>query len=66
MSDKRLKFGDKEISKGEFYDNKHTFEIDNIDVNKIMVKKKKVIRKKMNYIDIILGMMIIMLLDLYL
>ena len=42
MSDKRLKFGDKEISKGEFYDNKHTFEIDNIDVNKIMVSKKKV------------------------
>ena len=42
MSDKRLKFGDKEISKGEFYDNKDTFEIDNIDVNKIMVSKKKV------------------------
>ena len=42
MSDKRLKFGDKIISKREFYDSKKPFEIDNIDVNKIMISNKNV------------------------
>ena len=41
MNDRKLKFGDKEITKREFYDNKESFEIDNTDVNKIMVSEKK-------------------------
>ena len=40
MSGKRLKSGDKQIAKSEFYDNKKSFEIDTIDVNKIKVSKK--------------------------
>ena len=42
MRGKKLEFGDKGISKKEFHGNKKPFEIDNIDVNKIMVSKKTV------------------------
>ena len=41
MSDKKLKFGDKEISKKEFYGNKKPFEIDNVDVKRLYDSKKK-------------------------
>ena len=40
MSNKIVKFGDKEITKSEFYDNKNHFEIDSTDVNKIKVSQK--------------------------
>ena len=40
MSDRKLKFGNKEISKREFYGNKNPFETDNIDVDKILLPKK--------------------------
>ena len=66
MSDKRLKFGDKEISKINLYNNKKPSEIDNIDVNKIKVSQKKYITKKIIHINISSGVMIMMSLDLYL
>ena len=43
MSHRKLKFGVKEITKREFYDNKESFEIDSTDVNKIMVSEKKAV-----------------------
>ena len=46
MSDSKLKFGDKEVSKREFDGNKKPVQIDNIDVNKIMVPEKNCIIKK--------------------
>ena len=46
MSDKRLKFGNREISKSGFYDNKKAFEIDSIDVNKIKVSQNKLYDKE--------------------
>ena len=52
MSDKRLKFGNREISKSEFYDNKIPFEINSIDANKIKVSQKNCMIKKINHINI--------------
>ena len=41
MSTKNINFDDKKILKSELYKNKKVFEIDNIDVNKILVFKKE-------------------------
>ena len=40
MSGKSINFEDKKIKKSEFDKNKKVFQIDNIDVNKILVSKK--------------------------
>ena len=41
MSGKSINFDDKKIQKSDFYKNKKPFQIDNIDVNKILVSKKE-------------------------
>ena len=41
MSRKTINFDDKKIEKSDFYENKKIFNIDNIDVNKILVSKKE-------------------------
>ena len=41
MSRKNIHFDDKKIRKSEFYKNKKVFQIDEIDVNKILVSKKE-------------------------
>ena len=41
MSEKNINFDDKKIEKSEFYKNKKVFQIDDIDVNKILVSKKE-------------------------
>ena len=41
MSGKNINFGDKEIIKSNFFKNKKLFDIDDIDVNKILILKKK-------------------------
>ena len=41
MSGKNINFEDKKIKKSEFDKNKKVFQIDNIDVNKILVSKKE-------------------------
>ena len=41
MNTNNINFDDKKIKKSEFYKNKKVFEIDNIDVNKILVSKKE-------------------------
>ena len=41
MSTKNINFDDKKIKKSDFYKKKKVFQIDNIDVNKILVSKKE-------------------------
>ena len=41
MSEKNIKFDDKKIIKSDFYKNKKPFQIDDVDVNKILVSKKE-------------------------
>ena len=41
MNTKKINFDDKKIKKSDFYKNKRAFQIDKIDVNKILVLKKK-------------------------
>ena len=41
MSGKSINFDDKNILKNDFYNNKKIFNIDDIDVNKILVSKKE-------------------------
>ena len=40
MSGKNINFDNKKIKKTEFYKNKKIFNIDDIDINKILVSKK--------------------------
>ena len=46
MSRKRINFDDKKIEKSDFYKNKKIFNIDDVDVNKILVSKKRTIWQK--------------------
>ena len=39
MSEKTIKFGDKEINKKDFYNNKKQFNIKDTDTNKILISK---------------------------
>ena len=41
MSGKSINFDDKKIKRSGFYKNKKVYQIDNIDVNKILVSKKE-------------------------
>ena len=41
MSGNSINFNNKKIKKSDFYKNKKIFNIDNIDVNKILVSKKE-------------------------
>ena len=41
MSVNRINFDNKKIKKSDFYKNKKIFNIDHIDVNKILVSKKE-------------------------
>ena len=46
MSGKNIVFNDEKIKKSKFYKNKKLFKIHNIDVNKILISRKKRIVKK--------------------
>ena len=46
MSGNSINFGDKKINKINFYKSRKPFKIDDIDVNKILVLKKRIIVKK--------------------
>ena len=41
MSEKNINFDDKKIKKSEFYKSKKVFQIDDVDINKILVSKKE-------------------------
>ena len=40
MSKKSINFGDEKINKSNFYKNKKLFNIDDVDVNKILASQK--------------------------
>ena len=40
MSLRKIKFGNKEVNKKEFYSSKQTISLDSVDLNKIVVSKK--------------------------
>ena len=40
MSSRKIKFGDKEVNKKEFYSSKQAISLDSVDLNKIVVSNK--------------------------
>ena len=40
MSSRKIKFGDKEVDKKEFYSSKQAISLDSVDLNKIVVSNK--------------------------
>ena len=59
-----INFGDKKIEKTDFYKNKEIFNIDDIDVNKILVSKKNHTANIM-HLNTLLDIMAMILLDHY-
>ena len=47
MSEKRINFGDKKINKKDFYNNKKQFNIEDIDINKILISELEVYENNM-------------------
>ena len=45
MSFKKIKFGDKEVDKKEFYSSKQAISLDSVDLDKIVVSHKKKINE---------------------
>ena len=64
MSRSSINVNNKKIKKINFYKNKKIFSIDNIDVNKILVSKKKYM-VNIIHLNTLLRIMIMMLLDHY-
>ena len=66
MNGKNINFNDKIIKKSDFYNNKNKiiFNIDDIDVNKILVSKKEQYGNII-HLNTLVGVMIMMLLDHY-
>ena len=65
MSGNSINFDNKKIKKSDFYNkNKKIFNIDDIDVNKILVSKKEQYGNII-HLNTLVGVMIMMLLDHY-
>ena len=47
MSEKTINFGDKKINKKDFYNNKKIFNIEDIDINKILISKPETYENNM-------------------
>ena len=47
MSEKTINFGDKKINKKDFYNNKKQFNIEDIDINKILISKPETYESNM-------------------
>ena len=58
MNKKNINYDDKKIKKSDFYKNIYIFNIDDIDVNKILVSKKEPYGKN-NLLVYFIGIMII-------
>ena len=66
MKGKNINFDNKKIKKSDFYNkNKKIFNIDDIDVNKILLSKKVQYGKYIIHLSTLLDIMIMMLLDHY-
>ena len=65
MNENNVNFDNKNIKKSDFYNkNKKIFNIDEIDINKILVSKKNNM-VNIIHLNTLLGIIIIMLLDHY-
>ena len=65
-SGKNINFDENRVNKSEFYKNKKLFNIDNIDVNKILIsKKERCSKKKYFHLNTLFDIMIMMILDHY-
>ena len=64
MSEKNINSEDKTIKKSDFYKNKKTNSIDDIDVNKILASKKNQTAQRI-HLNTLLDIMIMMILDDY-
>ena len=64
MSGKSINLDDKKINKSNFYKNKKPFNLNDIDVNKILISKKESYCTKI-YLNTSLDIMMMMLLDHY-
>ena len=58
-------FNDEKINQSNFYKNKKLFNIDDIDVNKILVSKKELYGKKKTHLSTSLDIIMMMSLDHY-
>ena len=47
MSEKTINFGDKKMNKKDFYNNKKQFNIEDIDINKILISKPETYENNM-------------------
>ena len=47
MSGKTINFGDEKINKKDFYNNKKQFNIEDIDINKILISKPETYKNNM-------------------
>ena len=65
MSGKSVNFDDKKINKSNFYKNKKLFSLNDIDVNEILVSKKKNHMVQKILLNTSLDIMMVMLLDHY-
>ena len=64
MNGKNINFNNEKIKKSDFYNkNKKIFNIDDIDVNKILVSKKETVN--ITHLNTLLGIMITVLLGHY-
>ena len=59
MSEKNIIFDDQNINKSNFYESKILFNIDEIDVNKMLVSKKETYGKKA-HLNTLLDIMMVM------
>ena len=64
MSGKNISFDDKKINKNNFYRNEKLFNIDDIDVNKILISKKQAYGKTV-HLNKFLDIMVMITLDPY-
>ena len=64
MSRKSINFDNKKINKSNFYTNKKLFNINDLDVNKILISRKESMVQKI-HLNISLDIMMMMLLDHY-
>ena len=63
-SGKNINFDENRANKSDFYKNKKLFNIDNIDVNKILISKKEPCsKKKYFHLNNLFDVMIMMILD---
>ena len=64
MSGKNIIFDDRKINRSHFYQNKTLFNVEDIDVNKILISKKEPYGKKSSS-NILLDIVIMLTLDHY-